>query len=467
MPEKPRKITAREVLRAVSPRVFWGTGEETFNRIVTDSRVVAKGDLFVALKGKNFDGNDFAPDAAKKGAGVVVERFIRQPAGSAVFMVADTTRALMLLGAANRGKSHAAVFAVTGSSGKTTTKEMLACILKERFNTLYAEKSFNNHVGVSLTLLALRDEHETAVFEIGTNSPGEVRELAKLVQPDVGIVTMVGRAHLAGFGSIEGVAREKAGMLEGIREGGVAVLNYDDLSTRRMAASHRGRVVTFGEKKGADFLIEKVAERSGCIAFNLSGVRFEIPVLGAHNAYNAAAAAAAVSVLGLSLEDAAAALMRFKTPGMRLEASESGGVKILNDAFNANPDSMKVALLTLKKHPCAGRRVAVLADMKELGPESEKYHREIAHDAKNAGVKLLVAVGEMSGCAADEARKIAPGMEVVWLPAATEAAIYLAPRLRAGDVVLFKGSRSMNLGEAVSLVSGLLDAETSVKKISA
>ncbi len=458
-------MTSQMIRDAVAPRIFWGTGGEVFKRVVTDSRRAAEGDLFVALSGTRFNGDDFAAEAFKRGcAGVVTSRLVRPEGKGAIFVVDDTTAALMQLGAACRERTNAPVFAVTGSTGKTTTKDMLAHILSKRFNTHRAEKSFNNRIGVSLTLLALEKEHEAVVMEIGSNAPGEVIELAGLARPNVGVITNVGRAHLAGFGSEKGVAKEKESLLAALQPGGTAlqpggtaVLNMDNRHTREAAERFRGKVVTFGRKKGSDYRITGVKGNMDGVTFDVNGAAVNLSILGTHNAYNAAAAIAAAGTLGVDVREAADALREFKSPDMRLETTHVRGVVFLNDTFNANPDSMKAALDTLGSLETKGRRVAVLGDMLELGAYSERHHRTLARVAIKSGVDVLVCVGDESIKTADEARRQGAGIEVAWLPDASNAALYLAPRLESGDVVLVKGSRSVKLDDAVRLLADLVD----------
>lgn len=453
-----KNVNARTIRKALSARVFWGTGEEVFRRVVTDTRVIEEGDLYVALRGPKFDGNDFVGEAYAKGAaGAVVSRITRPSEGKALFQVNDTLEGLVNLGACNRGRFHGPLFAVTGSSGKTTTKDMLARILSGRFRTHSAKKSFNNHVGVSLTLLALEEEHEAAVIEIGTNAPGEVSALAKVVRPGVGIVTTVGRAHLEGFGSLEGVAREKSGMLDGIVEGGTLIVNADNEHTRKMGSRFHGKVVTFGKSKDADYRVSNVRSAARGISFDVSGVKVKVPVLGKHNAMNAAAAIAAAGAAGMGISEASERLARYEPRGMRLEVSRLGGITILNDAYNANPDSMEAAIGTLESYPAKGRRIALLGDMKELGSASASEHRALGEAAAKSKIDVLAAVGPESARTAEAARAAGGKVLVKHFDNGRDAAVYLSRELEYGDVVLAKGSRPMRLEESVELIKALID----------
>lgn len=465
-------LSAKVLADACGGSLVRGPGEALLERVCTDSRQVQPGDLFVALKGPRFDGHDFVDSALAKGArGVLVERgrVGELPEGSyAAMAVDDTLAALQRLAGWYRQRLHAWVVAVTGSVGKTTTKEMVAAVLAQTGPTIKAPASFNNEVGVPLTILMAGPDTRALVLEIGMRGPGQIRHLAGLARPMVGVVTNVGESHVGLLGSVEAIARAKAELVESLPPGGFAVLNADDERVRAMAGVVPSgvRVLTFGVRRSdCDVRVENV--RGG----GLSGTTFELAhagrrvscrlgVPGRHMVANAAAAAAAAIACGLDLETAATGLARFTGAAMRMEVVHTADdVVILNDAYNASPASMRAALDALERVCAEERRraVAVLGDMLELGELSLQAHRHIGEEAARRGVDLLIAVGEMAGEMAAGARDAGAGEEMaVILAADAEQAAAVARRhVRPNDAVLVKASRAVGL-EAV--VRALVEA---------
>jgi UDP-N-acetylmuramoyl-tripeptide--D-alanyl-D-alanine ligase len=374
-------------------------------------------------------------------------------------LVDDTTTALQRWGAAHRRRFAIPVVAITGSNGKTTTKELVATVLSARRRVLKPQASYNNQWGVPLTLLALEPEHEAAVLELGMNAFGEISALAQLCQPTVGVVTTIAPAHLEGVGSIEGVQKAKGELVEAIPPDGIVVLNADDPLVLALAARARGPVMTYGQADAADVRLGDVALADGGLVFRLvagtATADVRLPLAGRHNAWHAAAAAAVGLGLGVPLDEAAAALALAGAVKGRLVWREAGGVRILDDTYNANPVSVRAALDTLREAPGGGRRWAILGDMLELGAQSEAAHREVGGWVAALPVAGFMAVGPGMRLAAEAARS-AGCSEVATFASPEGAVAHALARVARGDRVLVKGSRGMRMERAVeALQTGL------------
>lgn len=431
------------ISRAVSGRPDRPVENLRATGVSTDTRTLRAGDLYFALKGARFDGHEFLPLAFEKGAvGAVVDHEV--PSAGPLLVVPDTTRALGSLAAAYRMTLGARIIGVGGSNGKTTTKEMLAHLLGRDRRIVKAQGSFNNNVGVPLTIFAATEETEIAVLEIGTNHPGEIARLGEIARPDLAVIVSIGAEHLEGLGSLEGVADEECTLLEHLRGGGKAVVHHDPRILSRMKLPP-GRVVTFGLGPEADLFPSSVRGSS----FTVRGVEFRLNLIGDWNIQNALAATAAGLLLGLTLEECAARLADFKAPKMRMERLDLAGVKIINDAYNSNPESATRAVREFAALDGGLRRVAVIGDMRELGSSSENYHRELGRQLAESGVDVVVGVGRDCRWLLEEVRgrKEAYGFNSV---------DELRPRLdrlvREGDLVLLKGSRSLGLERVVKWV---------------
>ncbi len=437
--------------------------------VSTDSRTLLAGELFVALAGPReqpvriaLDGHRFVGEALRRGAwGVVVEeqalqreelaREVAAWTGRAVIAVPDSLRALGDLAAFHRRRMPASIVGITGSNGKTTTKEMTFAILAERRRVLRNEGNMNNLVGLPLTLLRLEPGHEVAVVEMGMSRAGEIRRLAAIAAPQVGVVTNVGPVHLEGVGGMAGVAAAKAEILEGIAPGGTAVLNADDPATPGLAARWAGKIVTFGLSAAADVRAEELEYAPRETAFTLVGVggraRVRMPWLGEHNVRNALAAAAAAHCLGADCAQIGAGLVRARAAAMRFEIGTiPPGVTVVNDAYNANPASMRAALAAFAQFPAASRRALVLGDMLELGEAAPAAHRELGQVAAQTAPALLLAVGAFAEHVVEGARAGGlPPSASRTAPDAEAAALLLSGWLRPGDLLLLKGSRGVRL----------------------
>ena len=451
--------------RFTAEQVAWSAGASVvvdggpFEGAFTDSRKPVPGGLFVALRGENFDGSDFVGQAVQGGAkGVLVPadavaKAQAQAKGAAVLAARDTGRALGLLAAAWRQRlTGIRVIGITGSTGKTSTKELIAEVLAAAGPTLKTEGNLNNEVGVPLTLLRLTGEHRYAVIECGMNHLGEIARLAQWADPDVAVVTNVGPVHLEGCGSIEGVAHAKGELYHALREGAVAVANADDGRVLAQARLSRRKLVTFGASYGSDVRLIS-AHHGGAglrVEMEFGGERrtVELKLIGTHNGQNATAAAAVGVALGLEADLILQGLARAQTPGRRMRPVQMpNGALLIDDCYNANPSSTKAALLTLTHLVKGkGRAIAVLGDMLELGQTELDLHRDVGRFAAGAGLSLLVCFGTRAralGEGAQEAGLPAECIEYTEDPA--EAVRLVQARIRPEDVVLVKGSRGMKM----------------------
>ncbi len=419
-----------------------------FRRAVVDSREVRRGDLFVALPGEHRDGHDFVADALDRGAaGVVVRRAPQElPERTVAYVVEDCLKALQRIAAGHRAALPVKVIGVTGSVGKTTTKEIAAFVLGKRYRLVKNEANYNNEIGLPLTLLKLTPRHERAVLEMGMYAPGEIRLLCELARPEIGLVTNVGPVHLERMGSIEAIAAAKAELVEALPSDGFAVLNGDDRRGRAMAKRTKARVVYFGTSDGCDVRGSDL-ESKGLegISFTLEyggerlRVRTRLP--GRHLLLNALGATAVALLDGMSLGEVAQALAAARVP-LRLHVHRGrNDSTILDDTYNASPASMMAALELLADLP--GRRIAVLGDMRELGAEEQEGHRLVGREAARVA-QVIYAVGDLGHLIGEEAKRAGHPAVSLW-PSKEEAARRLASELRVGDVVLLKASRAMAL----------------------
>jgi len=438
------------VVAACAGELVKGSPAAGFRRVGSDSRQIQAGDLFFAIKGERFDGHDFIEDVSGKGAVAVVIERGRRPArlpASALILVDEVRRAYGLLGAAYRSEFALPVVAVAGSNGKTTTKELIAAVLRGQFPVLSSEASFNNDIGVPATLLRLEKEHRAAVLEVGTNHPGELAPLVKMIQPHYGVITTIGREHLEFFGDVAGVAEEEGWLAELLPADGKLFVNGDNEWTERLVGRTRAKVVRVGWQAGNAWRARDVRMDSKGTAFHVDAPRLEfcgeyqINLLGRHQVVNALFAISVGEELGLGRAVIERGLTECKPAKMRLQLWEANGVGVLDDGYNANADSMLAALEVLRDLPCKGRRVAVLGDMAELGTESEAAHAEVGRRAAEMGVSQLFAVGRMAAVMARSAR--AAGLNRVIELADVEVACgALKSFLKPGDVVLLKASRA-------------------------
>ncbi|MCS6952229.1 MAG: UDP-N-acetylmuramoyl-tripeptide--D-alanyl-D-alanine ligase [Bryobacterales bacterium] len=413
----------------------------------TDSRSVEPGDAFFALRGSRHDGHDFVAEAFARGAAVAIVE--REVGVGTLVRVPDTLAALQRLAAWARRRWGGRVIAVTGSAGKTTTKEAIARLLETALPTGKSAGNWNNHIGVPLSILRLPDECEVAVLELAMNHAGEIRHLARIARPDIGVVTMVGWAHIENFGSIEEIALAKRELVEELGPSGVAVLNADDPRVAAFRQVHSGRSVTFGFSEAADVRATEVQLGVDGTRFRCGGVEFETQLAGRHGVRNILAALAVAHVVGLPFETLRDAVRSLQAPPMRGERFEHRGVTVINDCYNANPDAVGAMLDVLRSVP-GGRRWAVLGEMAELGEWSERLHREVGRLVAEAGIDLLVGIRGAARYLVEEAvRSGLPDRAAFFFQEPEPAGEFLRAQVRAGDVVLFKGSRATRVEAAL------------------
>ncbi len=424
--------------------------------VCSDSRHLSSGCLFIAIKGERYNAHKYLSEAASKGAiAALVEEPPAEPLSNVhLIQVQNTRKAMGKLARYVRGKLRATVIAVGGSNGKTTTKFLIDAALNGTKKGSMSPKSFNNDIGVPLTIFAADPSQDYLVLEIGTNHPGEVQALTQIAAPDIAVITNIGAEHLEGFGDLMGVRNEEASIITGLNPQGLLVVNGDDAQLLEAVAPYPGKHITFGFDESNDLFPTDIRCDSHGTRFCLNGSNNRevfVPMLGRHSACNALAAIAVARRLGLQEEQIVDALALAQGPDMRLQMTEACGVSILNDAYNANPHSMKAALDTLETLAGSGRRrVAVLGDMLELGESTARYHRELGQYAAGKHIDELVCVGERSLQTAEAAR--AAGLDadrIMHCVDAASAAAVVPDMLQPGDLVLIKASRGIQL-EAVA-----------------
>jgi UDP-N-acetylmuramoyl-tripeptide--D-alanyl-D-alanine ligase len=422
-----------------------------------DSRTILPGELFFAVKGERLDGHDFVQQALEKGAVAAVVRkdqLARYPVKARLLAVDDTLVALQTLGAAVRRLWGKPLIGVTGSTGKTTTKEAIAHVLSSRFRVLKSEGNFNNQFGLPLMLLKIEPEHEAAVIEMGMSHRGEIAALAKIAQPEIGVVTNVAPVHLEFFKSVAEIARAKYELIEALPAGGTAILNADDEYVCQFGRDFHGKVVLYGRHSTADLRAENIEPRGASgSAFDVvaGGCREKatLPLVGMHNVYNALAAVAVGIDRGLSPLEAVSALATLAPADKRGAVLQLGNITIINDCYNSNPKALDAMVDTLAAMP-AKRRIVVAGEMLELGPSGEELHRRSGQHMVEKGIDILVGVRGLAQPMVDAASRA--GMKAEFVPTPEEAGEWLMREARDGDVVLLKASRGVKLERALEAV---------------
>jgi len=454
-----------DVLKSTAGILVSGKPENTFCGISTDSRLVNKGNLFIALKGEKFDGHDFMQTALKRGAAgvlaqdeVKINQALVDKAGT-VIKVADTLLALGDLAHEWRKRFTIPVIGLTGSSGKTTTKEMIAAIIGRKKNILKTEGNLNNLIGLPQTIFRLTREHELVILEMGTNTRGEIKRLTQIAVPDIGLITNVGPAHLAGFGSIDVVMEEKNDLFLNMPSSGIVIINLDDKAVTTAAERWNGRRITFSMSPNADVTVKDV-EKNGVkgVRFNLvaggSTQKVEMKIAGLHHVYNAMAAAAAAVAVGIDPKTIAEGLAAFRPLSGRMEMIRlHNGAFLLDDSYNANPASVWEALMALKDLKVHHNGYVFLGDMLELGEESDEMHRKIGMLIATIGVNALFLQGDFS--AITSAGAVEGGLSpqnIFFLSDKEKGITYLMEHLKKGDWILVKGSRRMKMEKIVAQI---------------
>jgi len=426
--------------------------ERLLGRIETDSRRIEPGDVFWALRGPNHDGSDFAADAFRRGAaGAVVGKPVDVPEACWAMRVADTQQALHHWAMWKRRQFSGTAIGVTGSVGKTTTRQMIHTVLQTRFRGTASPQNYNNHVGVPLSMLGMESDHDYAVLELGASRPGEIATLAEMCAPKVGVITRIGDAHLHGFGSRRKIAESKAELLAALPSDGRAVLG-DDPWLWTMARDCKAPITLVGTSHGCDLRATDVESGQGRLRFTLGGCKFHVPVWGRHHLTAALLAVAVGRMMGFDFDEMADVLEDFQPVPMRCEVREVRGATLINDAYNSNPTAMKAALELLGDFDTTGRRIVVCGDMGELGDESPSLHWQIGKQIVTlGGADVLVACGQFARHVVAGARAAGlPQARSIPCPSIDDALPYLGQSVLPGDVVLIKGSRIMAMERVVA-----------------
>ncbi|PKN38847.1 MAG: UDP-N-acetylmuramoyl-tripeptide--D-alanyl-D-alanine ligase [Deltaproteobacteria bacterium HGW-Deltaproteobacteria-10] len=455
------KFLLDDVLKATTGNLVTGASEKTFYGISTDSRLVKKGNLFIALKGEKFDGHDFVNQALQLGAAGIIVHDAKvskdlTDKNVTVIKVVDTLIALGDLAHEWRKRFSIAVIGLTGSSGKTTTKEMIAAIIGRKKNILKTDGNLNNLIGLPQTIFRLTTEHELAILEMGTNTRGEIKRLTQIALPDIGLITNIGPAHLAGFGSIDVVREEKGDLFLNMSPSGTIIVNIDDKAVALCAERWTGRKITFSMSPNADVTVKDI-KMNGIkgMSFNLivdeNTQKVEMKIVGLHHVNNAMAAAAAAFAVGTDIKTIAEGLAEFRPFSGRMEMVKlRNGSFLLDDSYNANPASVREALMTLKDLKVHHNGFVFLGDMLELGTESEEMHRKIGMLIATIGINTLFLQGNFSRVTAAGAMEGGLSPEnIFFLSNENNGINYLKENLKKGDWILVKGSRGMKMDKIV------------------
>lgn len=430
--------------------------EEVATGYSIDSRSIAPGELFFAVKGERLDGHDYVEAALQRGAVAAVirqDQLQRYSDKTHLLAVEDTLLALQSLATAVRRVWGKPLIGITGSAGKTTTKEAIAHVLGTRFRVLKSEGNFNNHFGLPLMLLKLEPDHNLAVIEMGMSHAGEIRALARIAQPEIGVVTNVAPVHLEFFDSLAGIARAKYELVESLPANGCAVLNADDDYVSQFGRDFKGKVITYGTKSTADVRAENVqshgTEGSQFDVITANGREHaRLPLVGEHNILNALAAVSVGLAQGMTLAESVAALATLKPADKRGEVLQLGNITVINDCYNSNPKALN-AMIDALAFMKAKRRIVVAGEMLELGPSGENMHREAGKHAAEKKIEVLVGVRGLAQAMVEAARQAGTKAEFVATP--EQAAEWLARETRDGDVILLKASRGVKLEKALEI----------------
>lgn len=452
-----QKLTIEEILKATDGTLVCGSEDVEFDSITTDSRKAAKGVLFIPLEGEKFDGHEFIRAAFDLGASVVLTHKDTEPGiGDTIIRVKDTFRALGDIAKYYKAKYKIPTVAVTGSVGKTTTKDMLYSALRTKYNTHKTKANFNNEIGLPWTIFDIEKEHEVAVLEMGMNHFGEIERLADIGRPDVAVITNIGLSHIENLGSQEGIFKAKMEITKLFDENNTLITNGDDKFLGKTKGMGKYKVVYYGITNPGNDVYAKDIETKGIYGIEFTAVvdgkdyRVWVPVPGMHNVYNALAAICVGREFDVPMEKIIEGIRNPERTGMRMEISEENGITVVNDCYNASPDSIRAALevLSYADNP---RKIAVLGDVLEMGEFAQKAHYDLGRDVAANKVDVLVTAGENAKFIADGARD--NGMEnVVSFGKTLEAAGYVKDLVKSGDAVLVKASRGMHFEDVVNAI---------------
>lgn len=444
------RLTINEICTAAGGRLLCGDGAAEITHFITDSREAGPGAMFVPIRGEHVDGHTYIPSVFEKGGAASFTDHEIEGAGGPLVLVEDCRAALQQAAAYYRSRFDLPVVGVTGSVGKTTAKEMIAQALTAGFDVFKTDKNHNSQVGVPITVCGLEEHHTAAVVEMGISMPREMERIAAVARPTCAVMTNIGVSHIEYLKTRENILHEKAHIADYIPYGGVLFVNGDDDLLPTLEDAVPCQVVTYGLGEDCYWQAHDLREMNGCTYFTCLApqgweVETFVPAVGVHNVRNALAAIAVACHLGVGGEAASDAIAAYEPPAMRQQIREKNGLLIIDDTYNASPDSVRTALDVLCTRPCQGKRVAVLADMLELGTVSQEQHRAVGEYAQDKGIHELVAVGPL-------AKDIAEGFGYLarWFETKEEAIAYLQCALQPGDAVLVKGSRGMQMEEVVA-----------------
>lgn len=458
----------KEILQATAGRLVSGNHDKDIAGVSIDSRTLKRGDIFFCIRGERFDGHDFIPQAIKNGAAAICFcRNKRAALGSRTprnaIAVRDTIAALSGLACYHRKRFSIPVIGISGTNGKTTTKEMLVSLLSSRYKVLKNEGTQNNIIGLSLALLRLDRSYEIAVLELGTNHFGELGELCRIAAPTVGLITNIGPGHLEFFGDEKGVLREKWKLIEGLAFPHIGILNVDNIllkeklsravgsrgaASKKKEAANGVNFFTFGLVNKADFMAKRILQKEKMISFFIKNYPIELKTVSNVNVYNALSAYAAARIFGIDADDIMNKLKHFRFPKARFEKKRINGFDVIDDAYNANPGSMHNAIDAFNNLITRGRKIAVIGDMLELGQKAGELHRQVGRALGESAIDMIIGVGRLSHIACDAAQASGLNHKVIYkCETADQARDIVSRLLKKGDFVLLKGSREMRMEE--------------------
>ncbi|QOR36221.1 UDP-N-acetylmuramoyl-tripeptide--D-alanyl-D-alanine ligase [Clostridium sp. 'deep sea'] len=449
-----RKWSAKRIAHIVNGEVQ-GNEDAIVERVILDSRKSQTGDLFVPLCGENFDGHRFLNNAFENGASVAFSKPKMEISNLGTTIIVDNPLlALQQLGTAALNEVKPQVVAVTGSTGKTSTKEMIYAILSQRFNTFKTKGNLNSEQGLPMALYSLQEQDEIAVLEMGMRGRGQITELVNIAKPDIAVITNIGTVHLELLGSQENLALAKGEILEGINKNGLAVLNGDDKWCRWLSENHTGKMVFYGLSEKCDIrAVNLQIDSLGRYSYNIhsgsSEVTIKLPIPGKHHVYNSLAAIAIALHLGMSWDEIIAGVSSYKTISGRQLTKVCAGVTVIDDSYNSNPQSIRAGLELLKLHPTTGKRIAVLGDMRELGDQAIQSHLFVGEQLFQYKVDILICNGALGAYIGQGAQKYTD-IKIYYTDNNQQAVKQLKNITQAGDVVLIKGSRGLQMEHIVS-----------------
>lgn len=449
------KFKILEILNATNGKLLQGDPQSLVHGVVTNSHLVKKGDLFIAIVGQKHDAHSFIAQVIKQGAcAIVVSHQVGPvPASVVVIKVADTTKALGEIARLYRQRFSLPVIAITGSAGKTTTKEMISALLQKKFKVLKNIGTENNQFGVPLTLLKLKASHQIAVLEVGTNTPGDIAWLSSIVVPDVAVMTNIGESHLAQLTSPADVFIEKLDLIKALPKNGVAIINRDDPFLQKVLRLYKGKVLAYAIKNSANYQARSIMFHNMRVEFSLSGSgKIILPGTATANVYNALAAIAVARLFKVSWNDIKTVLKKFSLHSGRQTTVKAGQILVIDDSYNANPVSFRSALEALSHHSSTGRKILICGDMLELGSQAKRLHEDIGEAAAVVGVNRIISFGNFSKNIGLAAKKKNPAIEIFHSPKEEAVLAQIKKSLGPSDIVLVKGSRGMHTERFVEFI---------------